>query len=195
MKRNRTLALVVAAAVAFTSVSGTHVTENKTNKENATGNVSEINKAKKAIGPSDMEVVMAKYIERKKKEARQEERYRRLRGYLERYGSPLAPYAKDFVDAGDHYGVDYRIVIAVAGREQTFGVNWPGSSNNFWGYGSYCWPDIQAAAWEITRLYSIEYQDLSRGDICGAAKRYAESETWASGVTEFYEELKVECPE
>lgn len=118
-----------------------------------------------------------------------EARYASLQAYLAGYGSPLSPYAKDFIDAGDKYGVDYRIVVAIAGREQTFGVNWPGPSNNFWGYGGYSWPDISTAIWEYTRYLSEEYPALSKGDIYGSASRYAASSTWASGVSEFYTEL------
>ncbi len=134
---------------------------------------------------SEMELAMQEANARKTKEAR----YASLQTYLAGYGSPLSAYAKDFIDAGDKYGVDYKVVVAIAGREQTFGVNWPGSSNNFWGYGGYYWPDVSTAIWEYTRCLSEEYPDLSKGDIYGSASRYAASSTWASGVSEFYTEL------
>lgn len=117
-----------------------------------------------------------------------------LQSYLSDHGSPLATYAQDFINAGDKYGVDYRIVVAISGREQTFGAAWPGSSNNFWGYGGYHWPDVPTAIWEYTRLLSQEYPGLCQGDIYGSASRYAESSTWAAGVSEFYGELARTCP-
>lgn len=134
---------------------------------------------------SEIEIAIQEANARKAREAR----YASLTSYLTGYGSPLSPYAKDFIDAGDKYGVDYRVVVAIAGREQTFGVNWPGSSNNFWGYGGYSWPDVSTAIWEYTRCLSEEYPALSKGDIYGSASRYAASSTWASGVSEFYADL------
>ncbi len=118
-----------------------------------------------------------------------------LQSYLADRSSPLAQYAQEFINAGDTYGVDYRIVVAISGREQTFGVAWPGSSNNFWGYGGYHWPDVKTAIWEYTRMLGQEYPSLCHGDIYGSASRYAASETWASGVAEFYGELIRVCPE
>lgn len=132
--------------------------------------------------------------EARKAQERKQARNANLQNYLTGYGSPLAPYAADFIDAGELYGVDYRVVVAIAGREQTFGVAWPGSSNNFWGYGGYRWPDIRTAIHEYTRHLSEEYPGLSRGDIYGSASRYAASPTWASGVTEFYRQLQGSCP-
>jgi hypothetical protein len=129
---------------------------------------------------SEISIVMQQVEARKKRE--------NLQTYLDNYGSPLAPYAGDFIDAGERYGVDHRVVVAIAGREQTFGVNWPGSSHNFWGYGGYRWPDIKTAIWEYTRHISEEYPGLAKGDIYGSASRYAASSTWASGVAEFYGE-------
>jgi len=135
---------------------------------------------------SEIEIATQQAEARKSKEARNSN----LESYLANYGSPLAPYARDFIDAGDAYGVDYRVVVAIAGREQTFGVAWPGSSNNFWGYGGYRWPDVPTAIREYTRMISEEYPGLAKGDIYGSASRYAASGSWASGVSEFYGEMQ-----
>lgn len=138
---------------------------------------------------SEMEMAIDEAENRKR-----QERNADLQNYLAGYGSPLASYAGDFIEAGELYGVDYRVVVAIAGREQTFGIAWPGSSNNFWGYGGYSWPDVRTAIYEYTRHLSDEYPSLSRGDIYGSASRYAASPTWASGVTEFYSQLQRSCP-
>jgi hypothetical protein len=138
------------------------------------------------------EIAMA--VEQARIRKAREARYGSLQNFLAGYGSPLSSYSRDFIDAGDKYGVDYRVVVAIAGREQTFGVAWPGSSNNLWGYGGYRWPDVPTAINEYTRHLSDEYPGLSRGDIYGSAARYAASPTWASGVTEFYSQLQKACP-
>ncbi len=140
---------------------------------------------------SEIEIAIQQANARKAKEAR----YASLESYLARYGSPLSPYTKDFIDAGDKYGVDYRVVVAIAGREQTFGVAWPGASHNFWGYGGYRWPDIPTAIWEYTRYLSEDYPGLSKGDVYGSASRYAASSSWAAGVSQFYAEQLKECPD
>lgn len=138
---------------------------------------------------SSIDIAIQEAIARKKAA-----RYASLANYLNKYGSPLASYAKEFIDAGDASGVDYRVVVAIAGREQTFGRAWPGSSNNFWGYGGFRWPDVPTAIYEYTRHLAEEYPSLSKGDIYSSASRYAASPTWAAGVSEFYGELLRECP-
>lgn len=112
----------------------------------------------------------------------------KLENYLNRYGSPLAAHADDFVNAGEAYGVDYRVLVAIAGKEQTFGAAWPGSSLNFWGYGGHRWDTICAAIWDYTWHMSIDYPALCQGNVY-AASSYAESESWESGVGYFYSEL------
>lgn len=139
---------------------------------------------------SSIQIAMQQAQERKAKARRAA-----LESYLANHGSPLASFAQEFIEAGDTYGVDYRVVVAISGREQTFGVAWPGSSNNFWGYGGYRWPDVSSAIREYTRLLGREYPSLCQGDIYSSASRYAASTTWASGVAEFYGELIRACPE
>jgi murein DD-endopeptidase MepM/ murein hydrolase activator NlpD len=59
----------------------------------------------------------------------------RISNYLRRKGSPLAPYANDFVRAGQKYGIDPRFLVAVSGIETGFGRAGSGLANPF-GYMS-----------------------------------------------------------
>ncbi len=44
-----------------------------------------------------------------------------LSKYLASYNSPMQFHAQDFVDASDSFGLDWRLLPAIAGVESTFG--------------------------------------------------------------------------
>ncbi len=85
----------------------------------------------------------------------------RVRAYLERKGSPLVPYAEDFVVAGIDNDVDPRVVIAIAGAESTFGKRQLG--HNAWGWGASTtaamkrWPDWSTSIHEYTAALGERY--------------------------------------
>lgn len=137
---------------------------------------------------NNIDVDVSQYMSQLEYEKSVRMRTEKLRKYLERFGSPLAPFSEDFVRAGDKYNIDYRILVAVAGKEQTFGVAWPGSSNNFWGYGGCSWSDISTAIWDYTWHMSIDYPNFCQGDVY-AASSYAESGSWEADVSEFYNDI------
>ncbi len=58
-----------------------------------------------------------------------------LEAYLARYNSPLANQAHVFVREADKYGLDWKLVAAIAGTESTFGKHIPSGSYNAWGWG------------------------------------------------------------
>jgi hypothetical protein len=58
----------------------------------------------------------------------------RIRDWLEGRGSPLAPYAVEFVVAGVAHDVDPRVVLGIAGIESTVGEELPEGSHNAWGW-------------------------------------------------------------
>ena len=63
-------------------------------------------------------------------------RVENLRNFLEKYDSPLAPYAQDFVMYADTNGLDYRLVPAISGVESTFGKFIPVNSFNAYGWAN-----------------------------------------------------------
>ena len=77
----------------------------------------------------------------------------RVRAFLERKGSPLAPYADDIVAAGLANDVDPRLIVAIAGIESSYGRRQAG--HNAWGWGGSArfarWPDWPTAIAEYTR--------------------------------------------
>ncbi len=58
-----------------------------------------------------------------------------LRQYLTVYGSPLIPYAEKIVQIADKYGLDYRLITAIAQQESNLCKIIPYDSYNCWGWG------------------------------------------------------------
>lgn len=59
--------------------------------------------------------------------------------FLEKRNSPLAGYGPKFVEEAYKNGIDYRLLVAISGRETTFGLNMCKSKdapNNAWGWHS-----------------------------------------------------------
>lgn len=72
-------------------------------------------------------------------EAIRKEKAEAIDKFLESRNSILAGYGKKFVDEAYENGIDYRLLVAIAGRETTFGRNMCKSEkgkNNPFGYGS-----------------------------------------------------------
>ncbi len=117
----------------------------------------------------------------------------RVRRYLERKGSPLAPYAADFVAAGVANDVDPRAVISIAAIESSFGKRQRG--NNAWGWsggpgGSLSrWPDWPTAIHDYTAKLGSKY-DVTNIDTA-FAKRYVPPnwEHWLKVVHAVWREI------
>lgn len=60
-----------------------------------------------------------------------------LESYLKSQASPLAPYSADFIEVADEYGLDWRLLPAIAGVESSFGKRFPQGSYNVFGWGIY----------------------------------------------------------
>jgi len=102
----------------------------------------------------------------------------RVRAFLDRYGSPMGPYAREVVAAGVRYGVDPRLIVAIAGTESTFGKFHRG--HNAWGWdapnGLTRWPDWPTAIAEYARLFTSGYRS---GDPAVIGPRYCpDCERW-----------------
>lgn len=121
--------------------------------------------------------------------------------FLLDYNSPMAPYAKSFIEEADKFGLDWRLVASISGVESAFGNLTPLNTNNGWG-----WRGInknekgwsQFATWadgvkEVTRGLSQGYGvtltpfqiEPSYCPPCGSNPAHA----WANGVTRFMREL------
>lgn len=59
----------------------------------------------------------------------------KLRKFLDRYPwSPLRGHEQEILYCADKFGIDYRLYIAIAGAESTYGKRYPKSKKNLTGY-------------------------------------------------------------
>lgn len=116
-----------------------------------------------------------------------------LQRYLESQDSPLAPFAQDFVAQADLYQIDWRLLVAIAGRESTFAKAEP--CINAWGYGIYpgsmrCFSSYPEAIQIISKDLREKYMNQwGAQTVWEIGKVYASSPTWASGVVYFMNDI------
>jgi hypothetical protein len=123
-------------------------------------------------------------------------RVRILREYLEKYNSPLVPYAGTFVEKADKYNLDWKLVAAISGVESTFGREIPYESFNGWGWGIYGDNMIRFSSWTqgietISEGLRNKYiNKWGAKDVYEIGKFYAASPTWAQRVEYFMNEIE-----
>jgi len=123
-------------------------------------------------------------------------RARVLREYLEKYNSPLVPYAGTFVEEADKYNLDWKLVAAISGVESTFGKEIPEDSYNGWGWGIYGDNMIRFSSWTegiqtISEGLRTKYMDKwGAKDVYEIGKYYAASPTWAQRVEYFMNSIE-----
>jgi len=81
-----------------------------------------------------------------------DDRIQRLQAYLSSKGSPMADAAEHFIKEADRLGMDWKLVVAIAGNESYFGVHIPYNSYNGWGW----------AVWTGTN-YGANFQNWEQG--------------------------------
>ena len=58
-----------------------------------------------------------------------------IKNYLEKYNSELAPYSQLIFDVSQEYGLDYRLITAIAQQESNLCKKAPENCYNCWGVG------------------------------------------------------------
>ena len=115
-------------------------------------------------------------------------RVENLRKFLEKYNSPLAMYAEEFVLYADLNDLDYRLVPAITGVESTFGKHIPFDSYNAYGWanGDYTFESWEDSIAHVSQTLKKSYIDKGAPTIAKIARRYAPpSTTWGNGVKFF----------
>jgi hypothetical protein len=110
--------------------------------------------------------------------------------YLTEQGSPMVGFGRAFVSAGKTFGVDPFLVVAIAGKESSWGKHCF-HPYNAWGWGEVTFNDWENAIFNYTRLLGEEYISKGRTDINVIAPIYCPPNyvSWANDVTKFYGEL------
>lgn len=128
-------------------------------------------------------------------ELREDNRPRMLKGFLEKYNSPLANYAPVLVKEADENRLDWRLVAAISGVESTFANKLPYNSYNAWGWGiygdnMYYFPSYSEAIRVISKSLREDYMNKwGAKDVYQIGKIYAASPTWAQKVNYFVRKI------
>ena len=123
-----------------------------------------------------------------------------LENYLSKFDSPAKIAAKDFVDAADAFGVDWRLLPAIAGTESTFckfvpgGLDYKFSSFNCWGWGVYgdqaiYFKSYRDGIFKVTQGLKENYINKGLTDPYKMNRAYAASPAWGWKVDYFMKDL------
>lgn len=120
--------------------------------------------------------------------------------YLEKYGSPLAPYAQYLVQVSDQYLLDYRLLVAIAQQESNLCKKVPENSYNCWGWGVHERGTLKFNSFEesietVAKGLKVRYLDQGLTTPEEIMAKYCplsleKGGSWASGVNQFMEDLR-----
>lgn len=129
--------------------------------------------------------------------AQEDGRKEKVRQFLAKYNSPMEPYAGDIVDAADQYGLDHRLIPAIAMQESNLCKKIPHGSHNCWGYGIYGgkvtrFVDYKEGIYTVTKGLATRYKSKGLVTPDQIMKMYTPGSngSWAFSVNHFMEELE-----
>lgn len=120
-----------------------------------------------------------------------------IRQYLEQYKSPLLPYAQNLVDTAEKFGLDFRLLVAIAQQESNLCKKIPDGSYNCWGWGIHSRGTLKFTGFEeaieaVAKGIREEYVDKGYTTPEEIMAKYTPLSpgTWAAGVRQFLEEME-----
>lgn len=116
-----------------------------------------------------------------------------LTSFLERYDSPLTPYAPDFIEMADKYQIDWKLLPAITGVESTFGKQIPFHSYNAYGWnnGNYRFQSWENSIEIVSKALKEKYYNRGLDNPYKIGPVYAPpSSTWAGKVSRFMNEIE-----
>jgi hypothetical protein len=120
-----------------------------------------------------------------------------IRQFFARYDSPLEPYAADVVKAADQYGLDFRLLPAIAMQESNLCKRIPEGSNNCWGYGIYGgkvtrFKDYGEGIYIVSKTLGTKYKGQGLVTPAQIEEVYTPPSegSWAHGVNHFMDQLQ-----
>ncbi len=120
-----------------------------------------------------------------------------IQRYLEKYNSPLLPYAQEIFDLSEAYGFEYYWIVAIAQQESNLCKKIPEDSHNCWGYGIHKNGTLKFENYDLAlKSYAAylkkEYFDKGLNTPELIMKKYCPSSngSWAYGVNHFIEEME-----
>lgn len=120
-----------------------------------------------------------------------------IKKYLTKYDSPLAPFADLIIATADKYGLDWRLLVAIAQQESNLGKKVPPESHNAWGWGIHSRGVLKFSSWEeaietVTKGLKEKYLDKGYTTPEQIMSKYTplSNGSWAAAVNQFLEELE-----
>lgn len=124
-------------------------------------------------------------------------RKEKVRQFLAKYNSPMEANAGDIVDAADEYGLDYRLIPAIAMQESNLCKKIPHGSYNCWGYGIYGgkvtkFQDYKEGIYTVTKGLATRYKPkgLVTPEQIMTMYTPGSNGSWAFSVNHFMDQLK-----
>lgn len=117
--------------------------------------------------------------------------------YLEKYNSPMSPYAEYLFKMSEKYGLDYRLMVAIAQCESNLCKKSPPGSYNCWGWenGETKFLSWEQAIEQVAKTLKEDYYDKGLVAPEEIMPKYAPPSVekggpWARCVSQFFEELE-----
>lgn len=140
--------------------------------------------------PSDFPSVSAEIVE---EDARPEI----IKGFLSSYKSPLTPYSNFIVETADKYGIDWKLLPAIAMKESGLCKIIPDESYNCWGWGIHSAGTLRFDSYEEgietvskgIREYYVNIGLVTIEEIMSKWIPHSPNGAWAEGVRLYMTEM------
>lgn len=119
-----------------------------------------------------------------------------IRQYLKRYNSVLVSYSNYLVEIADKYGLDYKLLPAIAQQESNLCKIIPPGGHNCWGWGIHSqgtmgFDNFYESIETVAKGLKSEYIDKGYNTPEEIMTKYTplSNGSWAAGVTKFMSEM------
>lgn len=120
-----------------------------------------------------------------------------IRQYLAFYKSPLLPFSDFIVATADKYGLDFRLITAIAQQESNLCKIIPPESYNCWGWGIHSRGSLGFTSYEegietVSKGLRDEYLNKGYLTVEEIMSKYTplSNGSWAKGVSQFMSEME-----
>ena len=128
----------------------------------------------------------------------QDARVAAVSDFFNKYNSDLAPFAQNVVSSADKYGLDYRLIPAIAMQESNLCKKAPKDSYNCWGFGIYGknvtkFQSYPEAIDTVTKTLATQYKEKGLETPEQIMAKYTPSNNgaWADSVNLFMGQLQI----
>jgi len=120
-----------------------------------------------------------------------------IKGFLSSYKSPLTPYSELIVDVADKYGIDWKLLPAIAMKESGLCKIIPDESYNCWGWGIHSAGTLRFDSYEegidtVSKGIRENYVDIGLVTIEEIMSKWiphSPNGAWAEGVRLYMAEM------